>query len=338
MSVVQEIDPAYGTSAFKEPSADLPPRHQRVHPQERPGRRALRQPRNSLLERDNARLAHSARRMLQRWLARGRELRRLRAVSALQSRALRRVNHECRSPLHSIFGLTELLRREAPGNLTAEQEQLVRMIRKAAESLAELLNDLTDPERLDAAQMALRPAQFDAAELLATLEAMLPPPLIKDGVRLIIEKPEAIPSLYSDPGKVGQILRNLVNNALKFTERGEVRVTVAHDAMRDTVLFSVHDTGPGIHHDQQKRLAGPRSARRSLAQGAQGSGLGLPLCHALAEILGGRISLTSVPGRGSTFSLVLPLPRAPTAADRECPGAPIPSRLAAGPREIHEER
>lgn len=290
--------------------------------------------RRQLLEQENARLANGTRRMLERWLARGKEVRRLRAVNALQARALRRVAHECRSPLHSIFGLTALLRR-APGELTSDQEQLVQMIQKSAESLLELLDDLTDPRRLDPAHLPLRPVQFEVAQLLGTLEAMLPPPLIKDGIRLKIDKPEDVPVVTSDPGKVLQILRNLINNSLKFTERGEVHVTAESDSIRNRLVFSVRDTGCGIPFEQQKKLADSKMARRDLAQGAPG-GVGIPLCHALAEILGGRLSLNSAPGRGSTFSLVLPIRCEASLPDEHFSTGQAPAgRIDA---DVHEER
>ncbi len=333
MSAVQEADRACDDGS---PAAEGPAALRSVErePHGAP-RRCLRQARRRLLERENARLVQSVRRLLDRWLERGRQLRRLRAVNALRSRALRRVGHECRSPLQSIFGLTTLLLQRSPGELTVEQEQLVLMIRKAADSLVELLDDFTDPAKLDAAHMALRPTQLDPAELLETLRAMLPPPLIKDGVRLTIENPAGMPWVYSDRSKVAQILRNLVNNALKFTHRGEVRVAAHHDAGRNVMIFAVHDTGPGIPYEQQRRLADPGSA----PLGAHGRGLGLPLCHALAAVLGGRISLSSAPGQGSTFSLILPLRCEAAGSRRGKSGSPMHSwQLTSHPPDVHEER
>ena len=257
------------------------------------------------LERENAGLADTVRRLIEHSDESNEELRRLAGVSALQIRALRNLNHECRSPLHSICGMTTLLLRCAPGELSCEQEQLVRSIRKAADALVELLDDLADPEKLEQARVAVRPAQFEAADLLDTLKGMIPAPLTKEGVRLIFESPAGVPWLYSDQGKLLQILRNLLNNALKFTDQGEIRVSLTHDPSSETVRFSVSDTGTGISADDQKRLTEAWAGCESeLPSGRRG--LGLPLCRALAAALGGWITMESALGRGSTFSLLLP--------------------------------
>ena len=258
------------------------------------------------LEHENAKLADTIRRLLARDAERGAQVRRLQDADAARSRFLRHLGHELRSPLHSIFALTALLLRRVDGELSREQEQSVELIHKAADALLDLADDLADPAKVDGGEVEVRPAEFDAAGLLSTLQGMLPALLVRPGVRLVFDAPADIPSLYSDQGKVSQILRNLINNSLKFTARGEVRVSVVHDPPSSTVIFSVRDTGAGIAHAEQKSIFDESPANGRTRSPGKGTGLGLPLCRKLAALLGGRITLESELGAGSTFSLVLP--------------------------------
>jgi signal transduction histidine kinase len=259
------------------------------------------------LEYDNAKLADTIRRLLARDAERGAEVRRLQDADAARSRFLRNLGHELRSPLHSIFALTTLLLRRADGELSREQEESVELIRKAADALLDLADDLADPAKVEGGEVDVRATEFDAAGLLSMLQGMLPAPLVRPGVRLVFDAPTDIPSLYSDQGKVSQILRNLINNSLKFTARGEVRVSVVHDPTSGTVIFSVRDTGAGMARAEQESIFNEWSPANSRAQSpGKGTGLGLPLCRKLAALLGGRITLESELGSGSTFSLVLP--------------------------------
>src|SRR5262249_36507626 len=126
-------------------------------------------------------------------------------------------------------------------------------------------------------------------------------------VALIFDVPDGVPLLHTDETKLAQILRNLISNALKFTEKGEVRVTVAHDAERDTVVFSVKDTGVGIAPAHQSLIFEEFSQiANPLQKRTKGTGLGLPLCKRLSELLGGSISLDSALALGSTFVVSVP--------------------------------
>jgi signal transduction histidine kinase len=233
--------------------------------------------------------------------------RELRRADELKTRFLSDISHEFRTPLNSIFALSSLLLERADGDLTSEQEKQVGFIRKAADSLLELVNDLLDLAKVRAGKIEVHPVEFDAANLFSALRGMLRSLLVNPAVTLVVEEPEDMPSLYTDEGKVAQILRNFISNALKFTERGEVRVSTRHDEKSGTVTFAVSDTGVGIAREDQERIFEEFTQLANPVQSQfKGTGLGLPLCRKLAELLGGRIELESEVGVGSKFSVTLP--------------------------------
>jgi signal transduction histidine kinase/CheY-like chemotaxis protein len=231
----------------------------------------------------------------------------LRRASAMKSRFLSNMSHEFRTPLNSILSLSRILLDRLDGALTAEQEKQVAFIRRSAEDLLELVNDLLDLAKVEAGKVTIRPAEFEVEALFGALRGMLRPLLAHNtAVSLIFEEPTGLPTLCTDEGKVSQVLRNFISNALKFTERGEVRVR-AVPGTEGTVVFTVADTGIGIAPEDQEaifreftQLESPRQKR------VKGTGLGLPLSRRLAELLGGTISLQSQPGVGSTFFLTIP--------------------------------
>jgi signal transduction histidine kinase len=232
----------------------------------------------------------------------------LRRADEIKTRFLSNISHEFRTPLNSIFALSNLLLDRADGELTGEQEKQVGFIRKAADSLLDLVNDLLDLAKIRAGKIEVRPVEFEAVNLFSALRGMLRSLLVNQAVTLVFEEPEGIPSLYTDEGKVSQILRNFISNALKFTERGEVRVSARHDAEGGTVTFSVSDTGVGIAREDHEKIFEEFTQLASPAQSQfKGTGLGLPLCRKLAELLGGSIELESEMGVGSKFSVTLPV-------------------------------
>jgi signal transduction histidine kinase/CheY-like chemotaxis protein len=232
----------------------------------------------------------------------------LRRASELKSRFLSNMTHEFRTPLNSIVSLSRMLIERLDGELTGEQERQVQYIAKAATDLTELVNDLLDLAKVEAGKVTVRAAEFTVPDLFGALRGMLRPLLAHNSsVSLNFEDPQDLPPLKTDESKVSQILRNFISNALKYTERGEVRVTARREG-DDQVVFAVRDTGVGIAPQDQQRIfdeftqiEGPHQARH------RGTGLGLPLSRKLAELLGGYISLESEPGKGSTFSVALPL-------------------------------
>lgn len=252
----------------------------------------------------------------------------LRRADEMKSRFLSNMSHEFRTPLNSILALSRLLEERTDGDLTAEQEKQVGFIKKAAQGLSELVNDLLDLAKVEAGKTTVRPVHFEIRDLFGALRGMLRPLLVAESVHLIFEEPAAdLPPLYTDEGKVSQILRNFLSNALKFTEQGEIRVAAALTAGGESVVFSVADTGIGIAPEDQHRIFREFGQIEGRLQArAKGTGLGLALSKKLAELLGGTLSLDSTPGVGSTFSLTVPRLYRPAGPAGE-----------AGPAELEEE-
>src|SRR6266849_5793416 len=226
----------------------------------------------------------------------------LRRADEMKTRFLSNMSHEFRTPLNSIQALTRLLLERSDGHLAPEQGRHVEFIRKAAQDLTELVNDLLDLAKVEAGKIVVRPAEFEVANLFGALRGMLRPLLVNESVALVFEEALSLPPIFQDEAKVSQILRNFISNALKFTERGEVRVTAALVDGDEVVALSVADTGIGIAPEDQERIFREfGQLEHPLQRKVRGTGLGLPLTKKLIEILGGRITLTSTPGVGSTF-------------------------------------
>jgi signal transduction histidine kinase/CheY-like chemotaxis protein len=231
----------------------------------------------------------------------------LRRASELKTRFLSNVSHEFRTPLHSIVSLARLLMDRIDGDLGPEQVRQVSYIESSARDLQEMVNDLLDLAKVEAGKVRIRPKRFEVQELFSALKGMLKPLLADNSsVELLFEETNELGALHTDEGKVSQILRNLISNALKFTPKGRVSVS-AQKLENGEVLFQVADTGIGIapeHHEdifrEFSQVDGPLQDRH------RGTGLGLPLCRNLALLLGGEIWLESQPGHGSTFFVKIP--------------------------------
>jgi signal transduction histidine kinase/CheY-like chemotaxis protein len=231
----------------------------------------------------------------------------LRRADELKSRFLSNMSHEFRSPLNSILALSGLLLNRSDGALSAEQELQTEYIRKAARDLLDLVNDLLDLAKVEAGKVEAKPLEFRVADLFAALRGMLRPLLLNQAVDLVFEDVDDIPAMFSDEGKISQILRNFISNALKFTEQGEVRVS-ARLAENGDVVFSVADTGIGIAPEDQQRIFQDFAQVDSpIQRRVKGTGLGLPLSQKLATLLGGDVRVESKTGAGSTFSVQIPV-------------------------------
>jgi CheY-like chemotaxis protein len=194
------------------------------------------------------------------------------------------------------------------GDLTPEQEKQVRFISSAANDLSTLVNDLLDLAKVEAGKIEVYPSEFSVEDLFGALRGMLKPLLVSDRVSLVFEEPEGIPTLSTDEGKVSQILRNFISNALKFTECGAIRVSAKMNSSGDAVVLSVSDQGIGIPNDQQHIIFQEFTQIPSpLQKRVKGTGLGLPLTKKLAELLGGMVGVESELGKGSNFFAVIPI-------------------------------
>jgi signal transduction histidine kinase/ActR/RegA family two-component response regulator len=246
----------------------------------------------------------------------------LRRADEIKSRFLSNMSHEFRTPLNSMRALSALLLDDRDSPLTAEQRRQVGYIRQAADDLSELVNDLLDLAAVEAGKTVVRPAEFDLRNLFAALRGMLRPLLVNESVALVFEEPEDVPLLRTDEGKVSQILRNFLSNALKFTERGEIRVTARLAPDGASVLCAVADTGMGIAAEDQERIFEEFTQLDNPVQKrVRGTGLGLPLVRKLATLLGGHVSVESTLGVGSTFTATIPLVYAGAEAQGAAPAS-----------------
>ena len=231
----------------------------------------------------------------------------LRRASDVKSRVVANVSHEFRTPLHTILGLSKLLLEANDGPLTSEQMKQIRFIRTSAEELSQMVNDLLDLSKAEAGRGALRIERFNATDLFASLRGMMKP-LLDDTQPVTLEfvPPSAELELETDQGKLAQIIRNLVSNALKFTERGSVTISV--ERSNGVARFFVKDSGIGIAEEHYDRIFEEFGQIDSPLQSkTKGTGLGLPLSRKLAELLSGTLRVESKQGEGSTFIVELPI-------------------------------
>lgn len=231
----------------------------------------------------------------------------LRRVSDLKTSFLSNLSHEFRTPLNSILSLSQLLLGRADGDLSSEQEKQVGFIQKSAAELSDLVNDLLDIAKVEAGKIDVKPRHFEVQDVFGALRGMLKPLLTGNSLELIFDAQPDLPPLHTDEGKLSQILRNLISNALKFTRRGHVRLT-ANSENDGWITFRVSDTGIGIAPEDQERIFEEFvQVESELQTKLKGTGLGLPLSRRLAELLGGTITVESQLGVGSTFEVILPV-------------------------------
>ncbi|MFJ3371404.1 sensor histidine kinase [Pseudomonas sp. NPDC086251] len=239
----------------------------------------------------------------------------LRQASDLKSRFLSYMSHEFRTPLGSILSITGLLTDELDGPLSPEQHKQVAFVSGAARELSDMVDDLLDLAKIEAGRITISPAWFDMLDLFSALRGMFRPIVDASAVDLIFEEPVGLPRLYTDDKKLAQILRNFISNSLKFTTRGEVRVSAQLENSTH-VRFAVSDTGIGIAPELHGALFEDFSQVDSpLQKRLRGTGLGLSLCKRFAELLGGEVGVQSTPGSGSTFFVIIPLAIAMEPAD-----------------------
>ncbi len=230
----------------------------------------------------------------------------LNAVSEARTRFWSNISHELRSPINSVVGLARLL--AAPGSdpLTDEQRKQVGLIDASGTTLLALVNELLDVAKAEAGRLVPHIAPVDLPTVLLQLRETLRSTITSSAVKLVIDEPATLPAVWTDETMLIRILRNLLSNSLKFTERGEVRLTVRPDDDQ-LARFVVSDTGIGIPPDQTETVFEEfHQVRTQRHAHVQGTGLGLPYARKLARLLGGELTLVSDLGSGTTVTLRLP--------------------------------
>lgn len=232
----------------------------------------------------------------------------LQRASRYKSEFLANMSHELRTPLNSSLILAKLLADNGAGNLSEEQVKFAESIYQAGNDLLTLINDILDIAKVEAGKLEVRPEVTAVSSVVEGLRAMFEPLARRKGLHLELDvAPEVPASLFTDRHRLEQILRNLMANAVKFTEHGSVALRVAREP-QERIRFEVRDSGIGIDPSQQDLIFEAfRQADGTTSRKYGGTGLGLSISRDLARLLGGDIAVESAPGQGSTFTVTLPL-------------------------------
>ncbi len=262
--------------------------------------------------------------------------RELEQASQYKSDFLANMSHELRTPLNSLLILSKLLSDNPNGNLSGEQVKFAQTIQSSGNDLLTLINDILDLSKIEAGHIEVRPESLPLQRLTGDLRQLFQPVADERGLGFEIVVAKDCPALVeTDRQRLEQILKNLLSNAFKFTEQGEVRLTVS-PAGADNLAFAVTDTGIGIAREQQESIFEAfRQADGTISRRYGGTGLGLSISRELSRLLGGAITLKSTAGEGSTFTVTIPRTYDPTfVAPREQPAPvePIPSPAPRPPR------
>lgn len=228
-------------------------------------------------------------------------------ASAAKSQFLANMSHEFRTPLNAILGYTNMLLQGVSGELSPAQKRNLTRIDSNGRHLLEVINEILDITRIEAGRMPLNLSDFGIPELFQEVMAELDPIIARSKLAVSAQLGPRVPAVYSDRQKVKQIVLNLLSNALKFTHEGSVQMQAEYVAATSTLTISVTDTGIGIDPaNQEKIFEDFQQVDSSPTRAYGGTGLGLSICRRLAAMLGGRVTLQSTQGEGSTFTLHFP--------------------------------
>jgi len=235
------------------------------------------------------------------------------AADRVKSAFLATMSHELRTPMNSILGFSGILEEGLAGPMNPEQTRQIGMVRCSARHLLDLINDVLDISKIEAGELRVTPSTFSMPELLERALATIRPLADRKGLTLRVELAGDLGEVTSDPRRVEQILINLLGNAVKFTEKGGVTLLAGVEG-GSQVRLAVRDTGIGIAPQDLQELFQPfRQVDSRISRQHEGTGLGLAICRRLAHLLGGEVLAESEAGKGSTFTLVLPLKGGPDA-------------------------
>jgi signal transduction histidine kinase/AmiR/NasT family two-component response regulator len=235
-------------------------------------------------------------------------------ISKYKSEFLANMSHELRTPLNSLLILSKTLAENRDKNLSAEQVKFASTVHSAGQDLLALINEILDLSKVEAGKMPVNPKAVEIEEVRDYIEQTFRPVAEHKGLEFVIDAPKDLPkNMFTDESRLQQILKNLLSNAFKFTEKGRVTLTVGQ-AVRETgaggknsIVFAVTDTGIGIPSDKQKLIFEAfQQADGTTSRKYGGTGLGLTISREIARLLGGMIEVESEPGKGSRFTLFLP--------------------------------
>ncbi len=244
--------------------------------------------------------------------------RKLERASRMKSQFLANMSHELRTPVNAMLGYTSLVQEGIYGELTSDQEEALGRVESASEHLLEIIDDVLDLSKIEAGKMPIRSEKVEVEELLGEIVETVAPMTQEKSVDLRSEISPDLPVLVTDGTKLRQIVLNLMENAVKYTEEGHVAVRAAPVDGGESIRIEVEDTGIGIKEEHRERIFDDfRQVDESLSRKYSGTGLGLPISRKLVLLMGGAISVESEYGEGATFTVEIPRRLDPEALDRE---------------------